>query len=75
MAPAQSEACRAVTDFAVAFAAEVAAVMPQVRAQYSSLAQASLLMRRNGAPSIEDAIQQEARDRVVRNRRAAECRT
>jgi hypothetical protein len=46
---------------------EIQKELPQVRRDYSSSYFASLLMARHEAPSVEDAMFTEAKQRVLRN--------
>lgn len=66
------------TDTALAKLAELAelraaieALLPQVRRDYPTLDQCARLMRRNGQHSIECALREEARQRVLRGQWAA----
>jgi len=63
------------TDTALAKLAElraaIEALLPQVRRDYPTLDQRARLMRRNGQPSIECALREEARQRVLRGQWAA----
>lgn len=52
-------------------AEQIAAELPGVREQYSTLELATRLMRRNGSTSIEEAFKVEAKQRVLRNAWAA----
>ena len=62
-------------EFLAALPALIAAEAPIVAAQYATLQQGALLMRRMDAPSIVDAVQMEARARIFRRRRSAEARS
>lgn len=52
-------------------AADIAAELPGVRRDYATLDAGARLMRRLDVPSIEDAVREEARQRVLRRRWAA----
>lgn len=54
------------TEILTAFAREVAAELPKVRAENKTLAQATALVRSTGAMSIEEAFYVEAKRRVIR---------
>lgn len=51
--------------------AAIEALLPQVRRDYPTLDQCARLMRRNGQHSIECALREEARQRVLRGQWAA----
>lgn len=59
------------TETLTKFSAECAAELVKVRAQYTSLAQSARLMQRHAASSIVEAMEIEAKARVLRNQWAA----
>lgn len=68
MSSTNTEAIQQYTEQVAVLAQEIEAVLPSVQASYPTLEAATRLMRRLGAPSIVDAMRQEARQRVLRNR-------
>jgi len=68
MSSTNTAAIQQYTEQVAVLAQEIEAVLPSVRASYPTLEAATRLMRRLGAPSIVDAMRQEAQQRVLRNR-------
>lgn len=70
---ARRRRARTAREEVIALSAEIQAQVPGVRADYSTLGAITRLWRLYpGALHAEDAVQQEARMRVLRNRRCAE---
>lgn len=59
------------TETLTKFSAECAAELRKVQAQYTSLAESVRLMKRHAAASIVEAMETEAKQRVLRNQWAA----